>query len=118
MSRPKPVFLPPAVVAHLLENKFVINDPANYRAVWFGEVLTFNESQRACWVPIFDNFLAGNLPLPHQVIIDAWNGDSAHLSYLFKLHPAWRRIIVGNGRGMYWLAVPERFLPSQETFAA
>jgi hypothetical protein len=98
-------------IRYLLEKEFLLNDFENYRAVWFGTVLSFSDANRKCWQVLWANFLRGNLPIPHERIISAWEGSSTHISYLLKRHDVWtKKIIVGDGRGNYWLQVPPEIL--------
>jgi len=116
VDRHKLCFLRREFIAHLLLIKAVLFDFENFRAVWFGQILTFSDAQRKCFRVLWENFLNGNLPIPHEKIINAWEGESRHISYLFKRHPAWtEKVIVSDGRGLYWLRVPmdDLFYPSK-----
>lgn len=105
----------PFQVSRDLANQFlaqevVISDPENHRAVWFGRVLTFSDAQLACWQMLWQNFFRGNLPMPQGRVLAAWHGESCQVSDIFKRHPAWRTIIVGDRKGHLWLHIPPEFL--------
>lgn len=101
----------------LIEDDVVFSDPENYRALWFGMVLTFSEAQLVCWQVLWDNFLRGNLPLPQGRMLAAWHGESCQVSDIFKRHKAWRTVIVGDRKGNLWLHVPSGYLPKPTAVA-
>jgi hypothetical protein len=103
-------FLHPKCVSELLESHAAFNEPENDRAYWFGTILSFNGSQKLLWQVLWNNFVRGNLPIPQQRVLSVWHGDSAHVSDLFKRHPAWKNVIVGDGRGNLWLRIPDEVL--------
>lgn len=113
MSKPKPVHLTPTFVAHLIEKRLVGYYPENNSAEWFGEIVGFSPACERCWRILWENFIQGNLPLHHSRIMRGHSTHMRHLADIFKRHSAWKRIIVGNGRGMYWLNVPEQFLQAE-----
>ena len=98
------------LATRLINDGLVINDPDNHRAVWFGSVLTFSGAQMVCWEVLWHNFTRGNLPIPQGRVLAAWRGSSNQVADVFKRHPAWRTVIVGNGRGYLWLQVPSGYL--------
>jgi hypothetical protein len=100
-------------VAVLLREGLVENDTENQRALWFGQILTFTDGQSLCWQVLWQNFLRGNLPLPQGRVISAWHGESSQVSDLFKRSPAWKTVIVGDGRGYLWLHVPQKYFSEQ-----
>jgi hypothetical protein len=94
------------IINRLLAEELIINDPENRRTFWLGKTLMWSEGQCPRWQVLFNNFLKGNLPLPQERILSAWEGESLYLSDIFKRHYAWRNIIVGDGRGNFWLRIP------------
>lgn len=107
MSNHRPVLLRRNLIKYLLDNRIVIYEREEHRAVWFGRIMTFSDGQLACWQVLWDNFMRGNLPLPQGRVLLAWTGASTSVADLFKRHAAWKTIIVGDGRGNLWLAVPD-----------
>jgi hypothetical protein len=61
-------------------------------------------------LPFVFSSSAGTFPIPQSHVIAAWTSHSTHLSYVFRRHPAWRRIFAGDGKGNYWLALPNEVL--------
>ena len=95
------------LIDRLIEEDFVFSEVKEHRAVWFGSVLTFSDAQLACWQVLWENFLRGNLPILQGRVLSTWSGASTNVADLFKRHPAWKTIIVSDGRGFLWLDVPE-----------
>jgi hypothetical protein len=112
----RPYHLRPEYISYLLEKRLVLYDRDNDHALWFDTVLTFVGSQKSCFQVMWDNFLRGNLPLPNERIMSAWCGSSTHLSYIFKRHEVWKKdIVVGDGRGNFWLNVPQDVIDHLES---
>lgn len=112
VSRRKPVFLNRAVVDYLLSKSIVVFEPQEYRAIWCGLILTFSSGRLTCFQALWDNFLKGNLPINQKLVLRRlnWPGDT-NFSNIFKGHPEWKRVIVGDGKGNFWLHVPRAFIP-------
>lgn len=114
MPKHAPVFVPKVIIERLVREGLVLSDPEFSRAYWFGVILTFSDEQLACWNVLWNNFLRGNLPIPHQRIISAASGNTTHITHHFKRHPArLQNVIVGDGRGYYWLHVPKQYLEEE-----
>jgi len=95
-----------SLAQRLVEHEIIFFSWENRNALWFGLVLTFSLSQLACFKVLWENFLRGNLPIPNERILCGLRGDTTHIYHLFKRHPAWKRVIVGDGRGNFWLQLP------------
>lgn len=111
MKRPLPPPLPPNFIRSLLDRGLVRYETEKDRAVWFGKVFTFSAGRNCCFRVLWDNFLNGNLPIHQTRILADWPGVT-NLSNIWKRHPAWRQVIVGDGNGNFWLDVPEEMLPA------
>jgi hypothetical protein len=114
VSRFEPSPIPRSVASRLLESEVVAFSWEHRTALWFGRVFTFSDAQVACWKVLWENFFKGNLPIPNEQILRGVRGDTTHIYHHFKRHDAWKKsIIVGNGRGNFWLRIP----PEETTFA-
>jgi len=104
-AQPNPI--PRRVAERLAQLGLVSFSWDNRNAFWFGLVLTFSPSQRACFKVLWDNLFKGNLPVPNERILCGVRGETTHIYHYFKRHDAWRcRVIVGDGRGNFWLRLP------------
>lgn len=104
---PPSAAIPRAIARKLAEEDIVRFSWENQNALWFGIVLTFSPSQLACFKVLWENFLNGNLPVPNQRVLCGLHGNTTHIYHLFKRHVAWKRVIVGDGRGNFWLRIPD-----------
>jgi len=104
---PKPRFLTREQVAELIQCGLVVSRPEEQCAVWYGRIFLFSAGQWHCWRRLWENFLKGNLPMPQGAVLSGWPGTTVQVSDLFKRHPAWKSVIVGDGNGRLWLATPE-----------
>lgn len=107
---PDPVFIRPAVVQSFIDRGYISYRSGDYSLFWFGAVHTFNQGGRHCMESFWQNLLRGNLPIPQERVIRAWVGESTHISYLLKRTTLWKRVVVGDGKGNYWLHIPEEVL--------
>jgi len=98
-----PMYIPRDVIARILEERVVAFEPEEGIALWFGAVITLSSAQLACWQVLWENFLKGNLPISQARVLSRWRGESTQVADLFKRHPVWRTIIVGDGKGRLWL---------------
>lgn len=116
--RSKDKFLPAPIARslaqRLVEHEIILFSWENRNALWFGLVLTFSPSQLACFKVLWENFLRGNLPIPNERVLCGLRGDTTHIYHLFKRHDAWKRVIVGDGRGNFWLQLPGHTLATQD----
>jgi hypothetical protein len=106
--RSVPVFLRPDMVRAFIENGDVYYEEGQDHAVWFGQILPFSEGQRHCWQVLWRNFLKGNLPMAQGRVLSTWGGKCSQVSDIFKRHPGWKTVIVGDGKGHLWLTIPAR----------
>ena len=102
-----PSFIPPKIVAKLQELGLVVNNAEHGSVRWFDHVFTVRGAQQVCWQALFQNFTRGNLPIPQGRVLSEWHGSSTTAADILKRHPAWKSVIVGDGRGHLWLHVPE-----------
>ena len=105
-----PMFIRPECVSRLLSSGLVQYDHEYFRAVWLDWIFTFSDGQNLCWNNLWQNFLRGNLPLPQQSALKGWPGNSSYMADIFKRHPAWKTVIVSDGKGNFWLHLPEEIL--------
>ena len=111
MSREKYCPVAPAFAAQLVEQNLVGYYPQQSCAMWFGEFLSFSPACQRCWEVLWTNFLRGNLPIKQDTVKGGYSWTLRHIADIFKRHRAWKRIIVGDGKGRYWLLVPDEFMP-------
>jgi hypothetical protein len=109
MSKYNGKHLPKSLARKLVDLELVTFSPENHHALWFDDVLTLSIAQCACFQVLWNNFLFyGNLPIPGGRVLNGYvGGNSSHLADLFKRNPAWKEIIVGNGKGQFWLRLPD-----------
>ena len=113
MPMPTAQFISPELATSFLQRGLISFNADHQCALWFFEVLTFSDGQLCCFQHLWNNFFKGNLPMPQGRTLLAWRGDSSQASDLLKRHPAWKRIIVGDGKGHLWLHVPAEYLPNE-----
>ena len=112
MSTHSAVYVPQSLAKRLLEDELIRFSWEHRHALWFGIPMTFSDGQRACWKVLWDNFFRGNLPVPNERLFSGYYGKTTHIYHLFKRHDAWlKEIIVGDGRGGFWLRVPPELPP-------
>lgn len=109
-----PIYIPRDVIVRIVEEKIVAFEPEESSALWFGVVITFSSAQLSCWQVLWENFLKGNLPISQARVLSRWRGESTQVADLFKRHPVWRTIIVGDGKGRLWLRPMFHRLPEYE----
>lgn len=109
MRKYKPQHCSKSLAHKLVELELVAFSPADHHLLWFGMVLSLSVAQCACFQVLWDNFLRGNLPVPGGRILNGYpRGSTSHLSHLFKRSDAWtEKVIVGDGRGNFWLRLPD-----------
>jgi hypothetical protein len=99
-----------SLARRLVESEVISFSWENRNALWFGVVLTFSPAQVCCFKVLWDNFLRGNLPIPNERILSGVRGETTHIYHYFKRHDAWlRKVIVGDGRGNFWLRIPSQW---------
>lgn len=106
----KPSFISPEVVQKLIEGNYISYQNGDYSLMWLGLVHTMNEGARHCFQILWKNFLRGNLPMEQARLLASWHGTSPQIADLLKRQSLWKTVIVGDGRGNFWLHVPEELL--------
>ncbi len=110
MKMQYPKRLPRRVPEGLLAQGRIQYDFKIRQLIWLDECIMFSKARNVCVAVFWDNLFRGNLPIPQERILGEWDGESTYLSYLFKRDSAWGRIIVGDGKGNFWLHVPEEII--------
>ena len=103
-----PKFLRPCLVKQFVAQGLIAYTPASGYAFLFGETFRLSFRQDQCFEALWENLFRGNLPMRQSAIL-AYTEDakSKHLADIFKRNPAWRKWIRGDGKGGYWLSVPD-----------
>ncbi len=104
-----PYYLSPKIAAEFLERELVFYARGEHYAHLFGDTLRLTDGQRHCFDPLWQNFFAGNLPLPQARLIRSWYGRCRYVSDLCKRNEIWRRYVVSDGKGGLSIYVPEHF---------
>jgi DNA-binding response OmpR family regulator len=84
-----------------------ITHSPDYREVWFrGDLFMFGELQAKVIRHLHEAWKSGSPWVAGKAILRRVGSDdvAAKLANLFRRHPAWQRLLLSNGRGLYRLA--------------
>ena len=84
-----------------------ITHSPDYREVWFrGELFMFGEMQAKVIRHLHEAWKSGSPWVSGKAILRRVGSDdvAAKLANLFRRHPAWQRLLLSSGRGLYRLA--------------
>jgi hypothetical protein len=109
IAMPSPRYANREFVEKLFENSVIHYEPGGDYVVWFGRAVRLNEGERHCMEPLLKNLRRGNLPISQERVLCSWPGKSNTVSDLCKRSALWKTAIVGDGRGNYWLFIPDEY---------
>ena len=82
----------------------------DFRSVnWNGEKFIFSPNQAVVVRVLYENFLKGTPDVGGETLIEAADSTCKGMRYLFRGHPAWKRLIVSRRKGAYPLSLENNF---------